>query len=356
MSETFASLLDESLQTLDMQPGSIVSGVVLDVDKDWVTVHVGLKSEGVIPKIQFLDDQGNIALEIGDEVKVALETVEDGFGETRLSREKAKRAESWMELEAAYEKNEVVTGLINGKVKGGFTVDLAGIRAFLPGSLVDVRPVRDVAHLESKDLEFKVIKLDQRRNNVVVSRRAVLEQENSEEREALLENLVEGQAVKGLVKNLTDYGAFVDLGGVDGLLHVTDIAWRRINHPSEALQIGQTIDVQVIRFNRETQRISLGMKQLEADPWEGVEAKYPLEVRFTGRVTNITDYGAFVDLGGVDGLLHVTDIAWRRVNHPSEVLTVGETVRVQVVKINPETQRISLGMNGYYVSTSLTTS
>ena len=267
MSESFAELFEESLKSVDMVPGSIVTGVVIDVDKDWVTVHAGLKSEGVIPAVQFLDDNGEMTLNVGDEVQVALESVEDGFGETRLSREKAKRAEAWKILEAAHDADEVVKGVINGKVKGGFTVDVSGIRAFLPGSLVDIRPVRETAHLEGKDLEFKVIKLDQKRNNVVVSRRAVMEKANSAEREELLANLQEGMAIKGIVKNLTDYGAFVDLGGVDGLLHITDMAWKRIKHPSEIVNVGDEIDVKVLKFDRERNRVSLGLKQLGEDPW-----------------------------------------------------------------------------------------
>ena len=267
MSESFADLFEESLKTIEMHPGAIITGVVLDVDSDWVTVHAGLKSEGVIPRSQFLDESGEFSVEIGDMVQVALEAVEDGFGETKLSREKAKRAEAWKTLEAAFESEEVITGVINGKVKGGFTVDVKTIRAFLPGSLVDVRPIRDTAHLEGKPLEFKVIKLDAKRNNVVVSRRAVMEQANSVERDQLLETLEEGQRVKGVVKNLTDYGAFVDLGGIDGLLHITDMAWKRIKHPSEIVNFGDEIDVKVLKFDRERNRVSLGLKQLGEDPW-----------------------------------------------------------------------------------------
>ncbi len=275
MSESFAELFEESLKTVDMKPGAIVTGVVIDIDSDWVTVHAGLKSEGVIPRSQFIDAAGECALNVGDEVQVALESVEDGFGETKLSREKAKRAEAWKELESAHEAEEVVIGIINGKVKGGFTVDINTIRAFLPGSLVDVRPVRETTHLEGKELEFKVIKLDQKRNNVVVSRRAVMEAANSEEREALLETLQEGMSVKGIVKNLTDYGAFVDLGGVDGLLHITDMAWKRIKHPSEIVEVGQEIDVKILKFDRERNRVSLGLKQLGEDPWVEITGRYP---------------------------------------------------------------------------------
>ena len=311
MSESFADLFEESLKTIDMKPGSIVTGVVIDFDSDWVTVHAGLKSEGVIPREQFLSDSGEFTLSIGDEVQVALESVEDGFGETKLSREKAKRAEAWTTLEAAFEAEESVIGIINGKVKGGFTVDINSIRAFLPGSLVDVRPVRDTAHLEGKELEFKVIKLDQKRNNVVVSRRAVLESVNSEEREALLESLQEGMVVKGIVKNLTDYGAFVDLGGIDGLLHITDMAWKRIKHPSEIVEVGQEIDVRILKFDRERNRVSLGLKQLGEDPWVAIKARYPENSRVKAKVTNLTDYGCFAEIEeGVEGLVHVSEMDW----------------------------------------------
>jgi len=306
MSESFAELFEESLKTVDMKPGAIVTGVVIDIDNEWVTVHAGLKSEGVIPRAQFLDASGECGLTIGDEVQVALETVEDGFGETKLSREKAKRAEAWKDLEAAHEADEVVTGIINGKVKGGFTVDINTIRAFLPGSLVDVRPVRETVHLEGKELEFKVIKLDQKRNNVVVSRRAVMEAANSVERDALLESLQEGMSVKGIVKNLTDYGAFVDLGGVDGLLHITDMAWKRIKHPSEIVEVGEEIDVKILKFDRERNRVSLGLKQLGEDPWVQITGRYPEGSRVNARITNLTDYGCFAELEeGVEGLVHV---------------------------------------------------
>ncbi len=346
MSECFAELFEESLKTVDMVPGTIVTGVVIDVDKDWVTVHAGLKSEGVIPAYQFHDENGELTLEIGDEVQVALETVEDGFGETKLSREKAKRAESWKVLEAAHEADEVVKGVINGKVKGGFTVDVATIRAFLPGSLVDIRPVRDTAHLEGKELEFKVIKLDQKRNNVVVSRRAVMEQANSAEREELLANLQEGQAVKGIVKNLTDYGAFVDLGGVDGLLHITDMAWKRIKHPSEIVNVGDEIDVKVLKFDRERNRVSLGLKQLGEDPWLAITNRYPENARIKATVTNLTDYGCFAEIEeGVEGLVHVSEMDWTNKNiHPSKVVNVGDEVEVMVLDIDAERRRISLGI------------
>ena len=350
MSESFADLFEQSLNDVDMTPGAIVTGTIIDIDADWVTVHAGLKSEGVIPKIQFLDDQGNIALEIGDEVKVALETVEDGFGETRLSREKAKRAESWMELEAAYEKNEVVTGLINGKVKGGFTVDLNTIRAFLPGSLVDVRPIKDTLHLEGQELEFRLIKLDKKRNNVVVSRRAVLETVSTEERDALLEKLQEGMSVKGIVKNLTDYGAFVDLGGVDGLLHITDMSWKRIKHPSEIVNVGDEIDVKVLKYDKERNRVSLGLKQLGEDPWQAIKKRYPEKAQVKATVTNLTDYGCFAELEtGVEGLVHVSEMDWTNKNiHPSKVVQLGDEVDVMILDIDEERRRISLGIKQCY--------
>ena len=346
MSESFAELFEESLKTVDMEPGAIVTGVVIDIDNEWVTVHAGLKSEGVIPRAQFIDAAGECSLNIGDEVQVALETVEDGFGETKLSREKAKRAEAWKELEAAHTADEVVNGIINGKVKGGFTVDIQGIRAFLPGSLVDVRPVRETTHLEGKDLEFKVIKLDQKRNNVVVSRRAVMEAANSVEREALLESLQEGMSVKGIVKNLTDYGAFVDLGGVDGLLHITDMAWKRIKHPSEIVEVGQEIDVKILKFDRERNRVSLGLKQLGDDPWVEITNRYPEGSRVVARVTNLTDYGCFAELEeGVEGLVHVSEMDWTNKNvHPSKVVQLGDEVEVMVLDIDEERRRISLGI------------
>jgi len=346
MSETFADLFEQSLSEIEMTPGAIVTGTVIDIDHDWVTVHAGLKSEGVIPRNQFLDEQGNLSLQVGDEVKVALETVEDGFGETRLSREKAKRAESWMELENAYEKNEVVTGVINGKVKGGFTVDLNNIRAFLPGSLVDVRPVRDTVHLEGQELEFKLIKLDRKRNNVVVSRRAVLESVSSEERDALLEKLQEGITIKGIVKNLTDYGAFVDLGGVDGLLHITDMSWKRIKHPSEIVNVGDEIEVKVLKYDRERNRVSLGLKQLGDDPWVNIKRRYPENTIVKASVTNLTDYGCFAELEeGVEGLVHVSEMDWTNKNiHPSKVVQLGEEVDVMILDIDEERRRISLGI------------
>lgn len=346
MNESFAALFEESLKTVDMVPGTIITGVVIDIDKDWVTVHAGLKSEGVIPAEQFRNEMGELTLQIGDEVQVALESVEDGFGETKLSREKAKRAEAWKILEAAHVAEEVIKGVINGKVKGGFTVDVAGIRAFLPGSLVDVRPVRETTHLEGKELDFKVIKLDQKRNNVVVSRRAVLEQANSVERDELLATLQEGQAVKGIVKNLTDYGAFVDLGGVDGLLHITDMAWKRIKHPGEIVNVGDEIDVKVLKFDRERNRVSLGLKQLGEDPWIQITKRYPEGARVKAKVTNLTDYGCFAELEeGVEGLIHVSEMDWTNKNiHPSKVVQLGDEIEVMVLDIDEERRRISLGL------------
>jgi small subunit ribosomal protein S1 len=329
-----------------MAPGSIVTGTVVDIDDDWVVVHAGLKSEGVIPKNQFLNEEGECTLNIGDQVKVAMEVVDDGFGETRLSREKAKRAESWEQLEDASEKGEVVIGIINGKVKGGFTVDVNDIRAFLPGSLVDIRPLRETAHLEGKPLEFKVIKLDQKRNNVVVSRRAVLEDENSHEREELLASMQEGQDVKGIVKNLTDYGAFVDLGGVDGLLHITDMAWKRIRHPSEMVNVGDEVGVRILKFDREKNRVSLGMKQLGDDPWVNIIRRYPEGARVMATITNLTDYGCFAEIEeGVEGLVHVSEMDWTNKNiHPSKVVSVGDETEVMVLDIDEERRRISLGI------------
>ncbi|MGC6387590.1 30S ribosomal protein S1 [Ewingella sp. S1.OA.A_B6] len=346
MTESFAELFEESLKTIETRPGSIVRGVVVSIDKDIVLVDAGLKSESAIPVEQFKNAQGELEIQVGDEVDVALDAVEDGFGETLLSREKAKRHEAWITLEKAYEEAATVTGIINGKVKGGFTVELNGIRAFLPGSLVDVRPVRDTLHLEGKDLEFKVIKLDQKRNNVVVSRRAVIESENSAERDQLLENLQEGMEVKGIVKNLTDYGAFVDLGGVDGLLHITDMAWKRVKHPSEIVNVGDEITVKVLKFDRERTRVSLGLKQLGEDPWVAIAKRYPEGTKLTGRVTNLTDYGCFVEIEeGVEGLVHVSEMDWTNKNiHPSKVVNVGDVVEVMVLDIDEERRRISLGL------------
>jgi small subunit ribosomal protein S1 len=346
MSENFADLFEESLSNTNLQPGSIVMGTIIDIDSENVIVNAGLKSEGVIPKIQFLDLDGELEVAVGDQVEVALDAVEDGWGATRLSREKAKRHHAWRKLEKAFEGEEIVTGRMTGKVKGGFTVDLQDLRAFLPGSLVDVRPVRDTAYLEGKELEFKIIKLDQKRNNVVVSRRAVVEQEYSEEREKLLENLEEGATVKGVVKNLTDYGAFVDLGGVDGLLHITDMAWKRIKHPSEVVEIGQEIDVVILKYDREKMRVSLGLKQMGDDPWENITRRYTLGSRMFGKVTNMADYGAFVEIEeGVEGLVHVSEMDWTNKNvHPGKVVQLGDEVEVEVLDIDEERRRISLGM------------
>ncbi|MBR9906711.1 MAG: 30S ribosomal protein S1 [Gammaproteobacteria bacterium] len=346
MSENFAQLFEESLKEVETRPGSIVKGTIVAINRDVVLVDAGLKSESAIPVEQFRNAEGVVEVQVGDEVDVALDAVEDGFGETILSREKAKRYEAWLQLEKAYEDQETVTGLISGKVKGGFTVDLGGVRAFLPGSLVDVRPVRETTHLENKELEFKVIKLDQKRNNVVVSRRAVIETENSAERDELLENLQEGQEVKGIVKNLTDYGAFVDLGGVDGLLHITDMAWKRVKHPSEVVNVGDEINVKVLKFDRERTRVSLGLKQLGADPWADIAARYPEGHRLTGRVTNLTDYGCFVEIEeGVEGLVHVSEMDWTNKNvHPSKVVNLDDVVEVMVLEIDEERRRISLGL------------
>jgi small subunit ribosomal protein S1 len=346
MSESFAELFEESLSTTQLRPGSIVSGTVVSVGSDVVIVNAGLKSEGMIPVEQFRNEIGEVEVAVGDSVDVALEAVEDGFGTTRLSREKAKRAESWTRLEKAHEAEETVTGRIIDKVKGGFTVELQDIRAFLPGSLVDVRPVRDTAYLEGKDLEFKVIKLDRKRNNVVVSRRAVVETESSEEREELLASLQDGMEVKGIVKNLTDYGAFVDLGGIDGLLHITDMAWKRVKHPSEIVNVGDEIDVKVLKFDRERNRVSLGLKQMGEDPWEDITRRYPESTRLHGKVTNLTDYGCFVEIEeGVEGLVHVSEMDWTNKNiHPSKVVQLGDEVEVMVLDIDAERRRISLGM------------
>lgn len=346
MSESFAELFEESLKSIDMASGSIVTGVIIDIDKDWVTVHAGLKSEGVIPRNQFLDESGEFKAEVGDEVQVALETVEDGFGLTRLSREKAQRIETWTALEKSQAADEIVSGLITGKVKGGFTVDIKGVRAFLPGSLVDVRPTRETTHLEGKQIEFKLIKLDQKRNNVVVSRRAVLESVNSEERDQLLESLEEGAVVKGVVKNLTDYGAFVDLGGIDGLLHITDMAWRRIKHPSEMVEVGQEMDVRILKFDRERSRVSLGLKQLGDDPWVNVVERYPEGTKTKAKVTNLTDYGCFAELeDGIEGLVHVSEMDWTNKNvHPSKIVQLGDEIEVMVLDIDSERRRVSLGI------------
>ena len=346
MTENFAQLFEESLQELETRPGSIVKGTVVSIDKDIVLVDAGLKSESAIPADQFKNAEGELEIAIGDQVDVALDAVEDGFGETILSREKAKRHEAWVELEKAYEDKATIKGVINGKVKGGFTVEVNSVRAFLPGSLVDVRPVRDTTHLEGKELEFKVIKLDAKRNNVVVSRRAVIEAESSAERETLLANLEEGHEIKGIVKNLTDYGAFVDLGGVDGLLHITDMAWKRVKHPSEIVNVGDEINVKVLKFDKEKQRVSLGMKQMGNDPWQEIASRYPEGTKINGQVTNLTDYGCFVEIeDGVEGLVHVSEMDWTNKNiHPSKVVNLGDTVEVMVLEIDEERRRISLGL------------
>jgi len=352
MSSSFAELFEESLKTIEMNSGSIITGVITDIDKHWVTVHTGLKSEGVISKEEFFDDNGEISINIGDEVKVSLEAVEDGFGATRLSREKARAAESWIILDAALKAEEAVIGIISGKVKGGFTVEVQGLRAFLPGSLIDVRPIRDTSHLENKPLEFKVIKLDQKRNNVVVSRRAVMEQVNTDERDEMLANLEEGMTVKGLIKNLTDYGAFVDLGGIDGLLHITDMSWKRIKHPSEIVNVGDDVDVKILKFDRERNRVSLGMKQMGEDPWADITGRYPQGARTKATVTNLTDYGCFAELeDGVEGLVHVSEMDWTNKNiHPSKVVQLGDEVEVMILDIDQERRRISLGVKQCFMN------
>jgi small subunit ribosomal protein S1 len=346
MTESFAELFEQSIASQRIRPGTILNGLIVEVGQDYVIVNVGLKSEAVIPSDQFKNEKGEIEVAVGETVEVALDAVEDGSGETRLSREKAKRARTWTRLETAFEKQEVVIGVITGRVKGGFTVEIDNVRAFLPGSLVDVRPVRDPSYLENKPLEFKVIKLDQKRNNVVVSRRAVVEQEYSAERSALLDNLQEGAAVKGVVKNLTDYGAFVDLGGIDGLLHITDMAWKRVKHPSEVVKVGEEIDVRILKFDRERQRVSLGLKQLGADPWQNIARRYPANTRLFGKVTNIADYGCFVEIEeGVEGLVHVSEMDWTNKNvNPAKVVHVGQEVEVMVLDIDEERRRISLGV------------
>jgi len=346
MTESFAEMFQESLANQRFRPGQILNGLVVEVGSDYVIVNAGLKSEAVISIDQFKNERGEIEVVAGDSVEVALDSVEDGSGETRLSREKAKRARTWTRLETAFNEQQIVTGIINGRVKGGFTVEIENIRAFLPGSLVDVRPVRDPSYLEGKVLEFKVIKLDQKRNNVVVSRRAVVEQEYSAERSALLDNLQEGAVVKGSVKNLTDYGAFVDLGGIDGLLHITDMAWKRVKHPSEVVKVGDEIDVRILKFDRERQRVSLGIKQLGADPWQNIARRYPANTRLWGKVTNIADYGCFVEIEeGVEGLVHVSEMDWTNKNvNPAKVVHIGQETEVMVLDIDEERRRISLGL------------
>jgi small subunit ribosomal protein S1 len=346
MTESFAQLFEQSLANQRIRPGMILTGLIVDVTSDVVIVNVGLKSEAVIPLEQFKNERGEVEVKAGDQVEVALDSVEDGTGETRLSREKAKRARTWTRLEEAFNKSEIVTGVITGRVKGGFTVEIENVRAFLPGSLVDVRPVRDTSYLEGKPLEFKVIKLDQKRNNVVVSRRAVVEQEFSAERSALMDNLQEGAVVRGAVKNLTDYGAFVDLGGIDGLLHITDMAWKRVKHPSEVVKVGDEIEVRILKFDRERSRVSLGLKQLGADPWQNIARRYPPSTRVFGKVTNIADYGAFVEIeDGVEGLVHVSEMDWTNKNvNPAKVVHTGQEVEVMVLDVDEERRRISLGL------------
>jgi small subunit ribosomal protein S1 len=346
MSESFAALLDESLSTLEMQPGSIVTGVVLDVDKEWVTVHVGLKSEGVISLDEFRNNDGSVEIESGDEVQVALEAVEDGYGETRISREKARKIGTWKKLEEALETGEFVEGKVLTRVKGGFSVEVDVVKAFLPGSLVDIRPVKEAPELENTVQEFKVIKLDYKRNNVVLSRKAVLEKINSAEKVELLKNLDEGQIVKGIVKNLTDYGAFVDLGGLDGLLHITDISWSRVTNPSEVLSLGQEIDVKILNFDKEKLRVSLGLKQIQNDPWETIEGKYSVGGVYEATVSNLTDYGCFAELEqGVEGLIHLSELDWTNKNiHPSKVVDLEEKIKVMVLEIDHDKRRISLGL------------
>jgi len=344
--ENFAQLLEESFTLQEMNPGEVITAEVVAIDQNFVTVNAGLKSESLIDVAEFKNAQGEIEVKVGDFVTVTIESVENGFGETKLSREKAKRAADWIALEEAMENGDILSGVINGKVKGGLTVMINSIRAFLPGSLVDVRPVKDTSHFEGKEIEFKVIKLDKKRNNVVVSRRAVLEATLGEERKALLENLQEGSVIKGIVKNITDYGAFVDLGGIDGLLHITDLAWRRVKHPSEVLEVGQEVEAKVLKFDQDKQRVSLGMKQLGEDPWSGLTRRYPQGTRLFGKVSNLTDYGAFVEIEqGIEGLVHVSEMDWTNKNvHPSKVVQLGDEVEVMILEIDEDRRRISLGM------------
>lgn len=346
MTESFAQLFEESLKTVKISPGSIIKGVVISITKDIVLIDVGLKSESPVPIDQFYNSQKELEIKIGDYIDVTLDAVEDGFGSTVLSREKAKRHESWLLLETAYKESQIIEGIINGKVKGGFTVEIKGIRAFLPGSLVDVRPIKDTTDLEGQKFDFKIIKLDYKRNNIVVSRRAAIESENSAERYQLLLQLHEGAIVKGTVKNLTDYGAFIDLGGVDGLLHITDIAWKRVKHPSDLLHIGDEITVKVLKFDKEKSRVSLGLKQLEDDPWASIIKQYIEGDKLIGKVTNLTDYGCFIEvIGGIEGLVHISEMDWTNKNiHPAKVVSVGELIEVMVLDIDKERRRISLGI------------
>jgi len=346
MTESFAALFEESELNLNVEKGAVIQGTVVSIDSDWVTVDTGLKSEGVVDRAEFLNEQRELEVQVGDTVDVVVEALDNGMGQTVLSREKAKRAETWTKLEKIFEDGEIVTGVISGKVKGGFTVDIGPVRAFLPGSLVDTRPIRDTTHLEGKELEFKVIKLDAKRNNVVVSRRAVMEAESSADREALLAQLEEGQTVTGTIKNLTDYGAFVDLGGIDGLLHITDMAWKRIKHPSEVVEVGQEVTVKVLKFDRERNRVSLGLKQLGEDPWLAIMSRYPKGSIVKARVTNLTDYGCFAEIAeGVEGLVHVSEMDHTNKNiHPSKVVQIGDEVDVMVLEVDEERRRISLGI------------
>ena len=344
MSENFAELFEESFASQNIKPGTIIKGTIVEINNDVVVVTAGLKSEAVIPIDQFQSERDEIS--VGDEIEVALDSVEDGFGETRLSREKAVRARSWINIQEAHDKNEIIVGLISSRVKGGFTVEINGIRAFLPGSLVDVRPVRDPSYLEGKTLEFKVIKLDKQRNNIVVSRKAVVESEYSAERSELLESIQEGITVKGIIKNLTDYGAFVDLGGIDGLLHITDMAWKRVKHPSEIVNVGEEVDVKILKYERDKQRVSLGIKQLGEDPWQAIKVRYPVNTKMMGKITNIADYGCFVEIEeGVEGLVHVSEMDWTNRNvNPAKIVVVGQEVEVMVLEIDEERRRISLGI------------
>ncbi len=346
MKENFAQLFQESLAKADLRPGAVVKATVVKIDPDYVTLDAGSKSVAIVSIAEFQNEKHELEVQVGDEVDVIVEVVEDGFGETRLSREKAKRSEAWITLEKAYKNNETVTGVITERVKGGFTVDVNSVRAFLPGSLVDVRPVRDPSYLEGKALEFKLIKMDRKRNNIVVSRRAVVEAEAHAERGNLLDNLQEGQEVAGVVKNITDYGAFIDLGGIDGLLHITDMSWKRVKHPSEVLTVGDEIRVKVLKFDRDKKRVSLGLKQLGEDPWADLTRRYPVGTRLVGKVTNLTDYGCFVEIeSGIEGLVHMSEMDWTNKNiHPAKVVQVGQEVEVMVLDIDEDRRRISLGI------------
>ena len=346
MSEDFTNLIEQSISKLQVKQGSIINATVIDIKKDLVIVNAGLKSEGMIPIDQFINYQGDLEVKEGDVVEVSLDAIEDGFGETKLSREKAKKAKAWVKMEEAFEKKEILSGRITGKVKGGFTIEMQDAKAFLPGSLVDVRPVRDTGYLEGKDLEFLVIKIDKKRNNVVVSRKAVMEMENSEERDEFISNLEEGSVVKGIVKNITDYGAFLDLGGVDGLLHITDMAWKRVKHPSELIKVGDEIDVKVLKFDKDKTRVSLGLKQLNEDPWFEISNAHPIGSIISGKITNIADYGCFVEIqNGIEGLVHVSEMDWANKNaNPEKLVSLGQEINVKILDIDPERRRISLGI------------